>query len=191
MENRSLLYTVSSRYAVSFAAYFIAIFTVMNYVLKTGYAAGAPLGMLLLIPVLCYFYTKLYRNRYTGGYITFLHSWVFNVMLFVFAGLLFAFYQYIYTRYIDPGHISWVLEILQQNVQALIDALPKESQSAELKTWSRQLEELPVPTPIEMAVSTLGSMFYGGFFVALIVALFTKKKPLTPLHREMEAESRD
>lgn len=176
MENRSNLYNVSSLYAIPYALYLIGLFFLTNIVYQSNRYAIVLITMTLLIPILQFMYTRNYRDKFTEGVIGFSHAWVFSVMLHVFAGLLFAFFLYIYTRFINKGYAVWLINEAINSIETYMQLDTSGRASQSFGETLKLLKEIPTPTPISMAIQSFWMFFNSGCFTGIAVALLVKRK---------------
>ena len=59
----------------------------------------------LAVPIIGYYYVKIYRDKVCGGAIQFSHAVLFTIFMYMFASLLVAVAHYIYFQFIDHGFI--------------------------------------------------------------------------------------
>lgn len=164
--------------------YYIGKFCLFPLSLHSTFAALLFLGLTLMVPFLVYRLTKLYRDRYSGGYIDFSRAFVFVLLIMGFGALLAAAAHYIYFAYIDGGAI---VEALEQSISQFtaIDlstlegaegtetAIAQFNEYIELmRTTAAQLRAM---SAIEMTMGMLSNNVSWAIVVALPVALFTKR----------------
>ncbi|MDD4638077.1 MAG: DUF4199 domain-containing protein [Bacteroidales bacterium] len=171
------LYSVASKLAIPLAAYFIGLFFLMNLVYEKSQYSLILFVLILMVPLLIYKYAKKYRDMFAGGVLSYMNAWRFCATLFIFASLLFSFFIYIYTTFLNTEYASWMMQTSIQYLEQIIKQAPKESEVAFAKEWLEKTKELSLPTPIEMAVQTFWMVLNGGFITALVVSFFVKKKP--------------
>jgi len=174
------LYSVASKLALPLTAYFIGLFFLMNLVYEKNQYSLILFVLILMVPLLIYKYAKKYRDMFAGGVLSYLNAWRFCAALFIFASLLFSFFIYIYTTFLNTEYASWMMQTSIQYLELYIKQAPKESDVALAKEWLEKTKELSLPTPIEMAVQTFWMVLNGGFITALLVSFFVKKKPSFP-----------
>jgi hypothetical protein len=170
------LYSVASKLAIPLAAYFIGLFFLMNLVYVQNQYALILFVLILMVPLLIYKYAKKYRDMFAGGVLSYMNAWRFCATLFIFAALLFSFFIYIYTTFLNTEYASWMMQTSIQYLELYIKQAPKESDIAFVKEWLEKTKELALPTPIEMAVQTFWMVLNSGFITSFVVSLFVKKK---------------
>lgn len=181
MENRTFLYRVASQYALSYAVYIIGLFFLMNQAYSqplSTFSMTLFMTMVLLTPLLLFRYVRTYRNRFTGGIISFTHAWSFTLVLHFFAGLLVAFFLYLYTRYFNREYASWIIAQAIKSLEEYQRLATSASQTSILSV-DRSLEllkEAPAPSPITLAIQSFWTLINSGCFVGIVIAFFAKQK---------------
>ena len=104
-ENRSYL----QKYAMNFGTYMGIYWTLKFILFPLGFTIPF-LSLLFIIltlavPFIGYHYTKMYRDKICGGSISFSHSVLFCIFMYMFASLLVAVAHYVYFQFIDHGFI--------------------------------------------------------------------------------------
>lgn len=180
------LYSVASKLAIPLAAYFIGLFFLMNLVYEKNQYSLILFVLVLMVPLLIYKYARKYRDMFAGGFLSYMNAWRFCATLFVFSSLLFSFFIYIYTTFLNTEYASWMMQTSIQYLELYLKQSTNESDIALAKEWLEKTKNLSLPTPIEMAVQTFWMVLNGGFITALLVSIFVKKKP--PLVRDEKNE---
>lgn len=171
-------------YAMNFGAvvgvYYIAKFCLFPMSLRSTFAGLLFIGLTLVVPVFVYKLTRLYRDRYVVGNLTFVHALAFAMLTMGFGSLLASVAHYIYFAFIDGGAMVGALE---QSIEQMASLLSTENitemnieQSAlvddyisMLRTTAAQIREL---TPIDMTIGMLSNNLSWSVVVALPVAAF-------------------
>lgn len=165
-------------------AYYIGKFCLFPLSLHSTFAAMLFLGLTLMVPYLVYRLVKLYRNRYTGGSLNFVHAFSLAMLIMAFGALLAAAGHYIYFAYIDHG---MMIDTLAANIEQLatvdlstiegIDTAEGEAAIAQynnfIDTMNNALMQLQAMSPIEMTMGMLSNNVSWAVIVALPVALIT------------------
>jgi hypothetical protein len=117
-----------------------------------------------------YISVRNYRNEMPGGFITFGKAYGTTFLTFLFAGIVWAVFEYILYKFLSPG---------------LLEEKLAETQEALLKLgWSEDRVEaftkVSSPTSFSMALGYLFSAAMWGALVSLIIAAIVKrdKNPL-------------
>jgi len=171
------LYSVASKLAIPLTAYFIGLFFLMNLVYEKNQYSLILLVLVLMVPVLIYKYAKKYRDMFAGGVLSYMNAWRFSATLFIFSSLLFSFFIYIYTTFLNTEYASWMMQTSIQYLELYLKQSTNESEISLATEWLEKTKNLSLPTPIEMAVQTFWMVLNGGFITALLVSFFVKKKP--------------
>lgn len=176
--------------------YYIAKFCLFPMSLRSSFAGVLFLGLTLVVPFLLYRLTKLYRDRYLGGNITFAHALSFAALTIGFGSLLAAAAHYIYFAFIDGGAMVGTLEQNIEQLKPLLSAtinadsvaiavpMPTDSTAiaenaaliASLDEYITMLhattEQIKALTPIDMTLGMLSNNLSWGIIMALPVAAF-------------------
>ncbi len=171
-ENRNTLH----KYAMLFGTY-MGLFWICKFIL---FPVGLQIPFLLLlffvltlaVPILGYYYVRMYRNKICNGTISFFHAWTFTVLLYMFASLLAAVAHYIYFRFLDHGFIlNYYLDIIQE-----LKTMNKPGTSESIQ----QLEEMFLMVgnlnPIELTMQLISQDVLFGIILAIPTALFVMRK---------------
>ena len=107
-------------YAMNFGTvvgiYYIAKFCLFPMSLRSSLAGVFFIGLTLVVPFLIYRLTRLYRDHYMGGNITFVQALAFAMLTMGFGSLLASAAHYIYFAFIDGGAI---VNTLEQNIEQM------------------------------------------------------------------------
>ena len=111
-------------YAMNFGAvvgvYYIAKFCLFPMSLHSSLAGVFFIGLTLVVPFLIYRLTRLYRDQYMGGNITFIQALAFAMLTMGFGSLLASAAHYIYFAFIDGGAM---VNTLEQNIEQMVSLL--------------------------------------------------------------------
>lgn len=107
-------------YAMNFGTvvgiYYIAKFCLFPMSLRSSLAGVFFIGLTLVVPFLIYRLTRLYRDHYMGGNITFVQALTFAMLTMGFGSLLASAAHYIYFAFIDGGAM---VNTLEQNIEQM------------------------------------------------------------------------
>ena len=107
-------------YAMNFGTvvgiYYIAKFCLFPMSLRSSLAGVFFIGLTLVVPFLIYRLTRLYRDHYMGGNITFVQALAFAMLTMGFGSLLASAAHYIYFAFIDGGAM---VNTLEQNIEQM------------------------------------------------------------------------
>ena len=155
-------FRLSLLWAVSFACYIAGL----NSPGWTLAAAGMSLFSLLFV-ARC---LKSFRDVAREGIISFMRGWAFVILVFFYAGILFALLQYVYFTYLDQGYL---LRMLQQ-MTATPEAQQMISQYGMGDTINENLRLLQTMRPIDMSLNLLSTNIMLGIVLGAPIAAFVK-----------------
>ena len=111
-------------YAMNFGTvvgvYYIAKFCLFPMSLHSSLAGVFFIGLTLVVPFLIYRLTRLYRDHYMDGNITFVQALAFAMLTMGFGSLLASAAHYIYFAFIDGGAM---INALEQNIEQMTTLL--------------------------------------------------------------------
>ena len=172
-------------YAMNFGlvvgVYYILKFCLFPMSLRSTAAGMLFIGLSLMVPLLVYRLTRIYRDRYMSGSITFVHALAFTMLTMVFGSLLASVAHYVYFSYIDGGMMVGALEQSIEQISTLLSAenVPEGVVASDasideyitmLRTTMTQIEAM---SPIDITMGMLSNNVSWSIIVALPVALFT------------------
>lgn len=161
------------QYAMLFGTY-MGIFWILKFML-------IPLGLTqpffsllficltICVPFMGYHYTRLYRDKICGGMLSFMHAWLFNIMMYVCAALLTAIAHYVYFQYIDKGYI---LETCRDTLETLINTPSIEIDSRQIK---EALDTMSGLTPVDIMLNMLHTNVMFGILLGIPTALLVMR----------------
>ena len=127
---------------------------------------------------------RYYRDEVLGGIISFRRAWVYVLLQFFYASLLFAFAQFVYFSYIDKGYF---IEQLSQmfNDPTTTQAMQQMRMGQAL---SQALVELSQSRPIDLVLNIMTSNLLIGLILGLPIGLMAHRssKPLPPAPPQKE-----
>lgn len=170
------------RYAMLFGTYMGAYWIVKFAFFPLGLTAPFLLflfvGLTAGVPFMGYHYTRMYRDQACGGGIGFLHAWLFNVFMYMFAALLTAAGHYIYFRFIDNGYLLDTYERLLDSMAST--PLPgMEEYTSQLRTAMDSIRSL---SAIEITLQLMSQNVFYGTLLGIPTALFAQKRLKTDNH---------
>lgn len=170
-ENRSYL----QKYAMHFGTY-MGIYWILKFILF-------PLGfhipffhllfviLTLAVPIIGFYYTKMYREKICGGSIQFSHAVLFTIFMYMFASLLVAVAHYIYFQFIDHGYILNSYIKLWDELMVQVPTLQENKDIIkELTDSARSL------TSINITMQLLSYDVFFGSILAIPTGLMVMKK---------------
>ena len=121
-------------YAMNYGAvvgmYYIAKFCLFPMSLHSTFAGLLFFGLTLMVPLLVFRLTRLYRDRYVGSKMTFTHALAFAMLTMGFGSLLASVAHYVYFAFIDGGAMTGALERSIEDLAPLLSASVVSSDTA-------------------------------------------------------------
>jgi len=113
---------------------------------------------------------RLFRDVVRDGAISFRRAWAFVVLVFFYAGILFALFQYAYFAFMDKGYF---LQSLQQMMSApeTIQIIQQYGMSDSLGESMAQLRSM---RPIDLSLNVLTTNIILGILLGLPIAALMK-----------------
>ncbi len=118
-----------------------------------------------LIVYLTYQYTVRFRDKESGGVMTFGQGFVFVFLLFLYASIISAATKYIFLKYINPSYLENMLALSMQTLEAIMPSVPEEMYDTS--------EAFLTPINFTMAITWLN--FLMSLLVGLVVGLIAKR----------------
>lgn len=112
---------------------------------------------------------KKYRDQENGGYITYGSALGYGTLIALFAGIITAFFTYIYLGFIDDSFIQF--KLMEAEDQMYASGTPDEQIEMALE-WTKKFMR-----PGFLAISGVFMNAFLGFIISLIAAAFLKKEP--------------
>ena len=124
---------------------------------------------------MAFYYVRMYRNRFCGGYISFIQAWIFLIFMFLFASLLTSVAHYLYFQFIDHGYI------VNTYIKMLNDTI--NTQQSAMEAYREPLQQITdligSMTPIDITMQLLSQNVFYGSILAIPIALFVMKRDKT------------
>ncbi|KAF0203608.1 MAG: hypothetical protein FD170_1035 [Bacteroidetes bacterium] len=133
-------------------------------VTMTGWVQYASLVILLAGIVLG---NLAFRDKCSGGFLSYGRSLGSGVLISVFAGLLMAIYSYLFFSFFDPGELVKLTQIAE-------DKMFEQGLSDEQVDDAMSMTKMFM-TPVFISISSLFSMALWGTVFSLLVSIFIKK----------------
>lgn len=124
----------------------------------------------LAVPLMGYFYTRIYRDKVCGGSISFSHAALFSLFMYLFASLLVAVAHYIYFRFIDHG---FIVDSYARLWNELMVATPSLAENKEI--IQELIDSLSLLTPINITMQLFSWDIFWGSLLAVPTALMTMR----------------
>lgn len=168
------------------AALPLALWFIAEYMLRNASASSMALNvvivpLMLVTPFIIYRLIKRLRDELLGGYMLGIQAWMFGVQMAFFAGLIEALYIYIYNEWINPGNLLAVQQATAQLYGTMLEQLKQTG--AYSTRWSdfeetfTQLNEMPVPSAIEAAISNLSNEIMLAMFYMIPLSFMLRRRP--------------
>ena len=164
VENKSLLLKSTTFYGL-----LLGIFWVVKYIffILGSWYPGVGMVYWVLAPlslVFLFYMGKAYKFI-LGGKIGFYHAWQFGVLLFFFAALIVSLMHYAFYRFWAPP--GFMADAMGQALSIM--------QSMDLNDQMKQaVDQLTIPTPIQMAVQGVFNNIFYGVVLSIPIALLLK-----------------
>lgn len=110
-----------------------------------------------------------YRKNYSGGYLSFGKAFTLGFLTMLFAAIIFAVYNYIFLKYIDPGVLEEAFAKAEQQMEQRGGMSEVEMERA-LKTMRK------FQSPAMAAFSGIFMTVIVGLILSLIGAIFSRKE---------------
>jgi hypothetical protein len=151
-------------WAGSFACYLVGLS-------DPGWSATALL-LAVSTPLFAAWRLRIFRNTVLNGAISFMRGWAFVILVFFYAGLLFALAQYGYLAYMDQGY-------LVQMLQKLLDAPESQqliTQYGMADVMNESVHLLLTMRPIDFVLNMLTTNIMMGFVLGVPIAALMKRR---------------
>jgi hypothetical protein len=141
---------------------------------KMGIFGSAIIGLisLLITFIALFIFTKIYRNKEVGGYISFGHAFKFAFLVVVFSIIISSIYNYIFYTVIDPDYMKNMMLMLQEKTQQYMQKVG--APESQIEKTMEKFEEIPSIWKTLRQGVIYGIV--GGGIISLIVAAIVKKK---------------
>ncbi|GAB1405166.1 DUF4199 domain-containing protein [Lentimicrobium sp.] len=112
--------------------------------------------------------TITYRDKHSGGYLSYKRCLGSGVLISLVAGVLMGIYSFVFFQFFDPEMINKMLELAGQN---MADKGMTEDQIDQAMNVTRKFM-----TPLWMTITSLLSIVFWGTIFSLIASIFIKKE---------------
>jgi len=167
--------------AIPLAAWFIVEYLIKNAMTSNVLLSFLVIPMMVVTPIAIWWILRKMRREYLNDGIHGLQAWTFGVQLIIYAGILEAFFIYIYNEFIKPGNLQAVQKAIIEQYEDVQKSLLSSSAfgqySSMLQEMIDTLKETPVLSPIQTALSTLSNDILIGTILMIPIALIVRKKP--------------
>lgn len=165
-EHKKSMASHASKYGSMLGAILVA-FSLLLYILSVK--PGNPVSMIdyLFFIGILFIGIKSYRDV-KGGYIKYGNALAMGVLISLFASIIFAFYTYIYFKFLDPGAVDKIFAMMQEKwAEQGID----EDKTVQMVEMMRKFMG-----PVFMALSAIINTVFRGVILSLILSIFLKKQ---------------
>lgn len=124
----------------------------------------------LIILVGLFFTSKIYRDKYLGGFITFQNSFSVAFIAGLVSSVFLAIFAYVFFAFIGPEQIDEMMKIAEEKMIESNPEMTDEQIDMALNVSRKMM------TPVWMTIwALLGNAFFSAIF-ALIISIFVKKE---------------
>lgn len=139
-----------------------------------GLFGGAIIGLISfsISFILLFIFTKGYRNKELGGFISFAEAFKFAMLAVVVSTLISIVYNYVFHSFIAPDYMENLMAVMQQKTMMFMESkgVPEAQMDAALEKFQ------DIPTIWKTLRQTAISGIITGAVISLIVAAIAKKK---------------
>lgn len=174
--NKPSLFKASLNYGLMLGGALV-LYSLLLYVL--GMTGNQTLGYVsfVIYIILMILGIKEYRDKMSGGFISYGNSFVIGFLIALIGGLISAIFSFILFKFIDPALLQTTLDKARQSME---DKAMTEEQIEMAMKWTQSMM-----SPIGMLISSfIGSAIFGAI-ISLIVSIFMKKEG-TPFEKPTE-----
>lgn len=150
----------------------VALFWTASFACFVGTFTYPSLAMsVLLIGAVSLVFAALrvrrYRDQVRDGELSFRRGFLYSMLIYLHAALLFAMAQYVYFRFLDNGFIANYRDLVST------DDFKQMAQGFGMSEidWKVVMENLASLRPIDLALQFFTTNVFMGFFISLPVAL--------------------
>jgi hypothetical protein len=169
MENKNMIWN-NSMYFGAVLGGILVVLSLIGYLFNVSNATILQILNYLALGFFLYYGTKVLRDKYQQGYITYGRALASGFLISLFAGIIVSFFVLIYLKWLDPA----VLDTMKMQSQKIMieKGYPQEQIDLSLKYM----------TPNIFAIGTIFSFSFWGFLLSLIAA-FLVKRDQNPLEK--------
>jgi hypothetical protein len=160
------LFLNSLNYGLLTSAGFILV-TLLFYALDVDRTGWVNYLTFLILIVGIFVGTKAYRDKFSGGYLSYARCLGSGVIISVIVGIVLAVFTYLFYSFFDPSELVKIIEATEQN---MVDKGMTDEQIDQAMAFSKKFM-----SPIGMSVSLIFAMTFWGTIFSLIISIFLKK----------------
>ncbi|WP_017142366.1 DUF4199 domain-containing protein [Bacteroides finegoldii] len=172
-ENRSYLQKYAMHFGTYMGAYWILKFILLPLMFAIPFFQLLYVILTLAVPIIGYYYVKIYRDKVCGGAIQFSHAVLFTIFMYMFASLLVAVAHYIYFQFIDHG---FIFNTLADFWNQAIEQSPALQENKELMKDMFDADKINSLSAIDITMQMLSSDVFFGSILAIPTGLMVMKK---------------
>lgn len=175
---RNAMQQMSMLYGTYMGIFWIAKFVLFPMALVAPLCGFLFMVFTCAVPVIAYFMTRHFRDRYCAGELSFFSGLVFCFQIFLYASVLTAMAHFIYFKFIDHHFIY-------DNMTALIDVYKNEAAlKSQVENIKHALNVFNALSPIELAMQLLSQNVFYGIILSMPIALLTMRRPAPTLRNK-------
>jgi ABC-type transport system involved in cytochrome c biogenesis permease subunit len=166
-ENKSVsLFRNALNYGLYTSIGFIIV-SLLFYALDVDRTGWVNYLTFIVLIVGIYFGIKTFRDKHSGGYLSYGSCLGTGVIISVVVGVVMAVYTYLFFQYFDPSELTKILEMTSQKLadKGLTDEQIDQAMAISSKFM----------TPAMMAISSIFGMALWGTIFSLLISIFLKK----------------
>lgn len=143
----------------------------------TGISSNLFLAFLYLALYVFILYSvgKHYRDKFTGGYLSYGATLRLLTMVIFFGAFIISFWEFILIRYIDPELPIRIMEETRMNLEEFM--LKNNVDESQIDRTLRMLEAEVEPPTIGSFITSILWRTFLGFILSLILAIFIRREP--------------
>ena len=172
-ENRNYLQKYAMHFGTYMGAYWILKFILLPLMFAIPFFQLLYVILTLAVPIIGYYYVKIYRDKVCGGAIQFSHAVLFTIFMYMFASLLVAVAHYIYFQFIDHG---FIFNALADFWNQAIEQSPALQENKELMKDMFDADKINSLSAIDITMQMLSSDVFFGSILAIPTGLMVMKK---------------
>jgi hypothetical protein len=144
--------------------------------IPVGFGPGmlALLFNIILAVVILFIFTKSYREKEMGGFISYGQAFRLGFMIYFVATIILLIYNLIFMKFIDPGYMERVMQV---TMEATENTLRKRGMTEDqISTILERMAERSKPSMVRTLVTTLISGVIFGAITSALSSAFAKKE---------------
>ncbi len=130
------------------------------------WASLIALFMILMSPFYVAKRLRIFRDTIREGVISFMRSWLYVVLVFLYGSLLFSLAVFAYFQFLDHGYVLHVLQQMMETPE--MTEVLKQYQMED--AMSQMMMEISSVRPIDIAFNFLITNMFMGMFLGLTIA---------------------